>query len=135
MGYRDTVMRTGQATLGRRICNHKGLTGKNPVTFESRISRGKVGEILDEEYLLTAALPDFQRGIAALGPPAPAQPPLLGRGVAPPSHRPWPRTRANSSCPPPFGHGVLPASAPDLRRGVPPFHRAERAPGAPSDFS
>ena len=29
---------------------------------------------LDEEYLLTAALPDLQRGIAPLGPPAPAQP-------------------------------------------------------------
>ena len=37
--------------------------------------------ILDERYLLTAALPDLQRGIAPLGPPAPAQPPLLGRGV------------------------------------------------------
>ena len=29
---------------------------------------------LDEGYLLTAALPDLQRGIAPLGPPAPAQP-------------------------------------------------------------
>ena len=28
---------------------------------------------LDEGYLLTAALPDLQRGIAPLGPPAPAQ--------------------------------------------------------------
>ena len=36
---------------------------------------------LDEGYLLTAALPDLQRGIAPLGPPAPTQPPLLGRGV------------------------------------------------------
>ena len=33
---------------------------------------------LDKGYLLTAALPDLQRGIAPLGPPAPAQPPLLG---------------------------------------------------------
>ena len=39
---------------------------------------------LDKEYLLTAALPDLQRGIAPLGPPAPAQPPLLGCGVGPP---------------------------------------------------
>ena len=39
---------------------------------------------LDEGYLLTAALPDLQRGIAPLGPPAPAQPWLLGRGVGPP---------------------------------------------------
>ena len=33
---------------------------------------------LDEGYLLTAAVPDLQRGIAPLGPPVPAQPPLLG---------------------------------------------------------
>ena len=33
---------------------------------------------LDEVYLLTAAFPDRQRGIAPLGPPVPAQPPLLG---------------------------------------------------------
>ena len=39
---------------------------------------------LDEGYLLTAARPDLQRGIAPLGPPAPAQPRLLGRGVGPP---------------------------------------------------
>ena len=36
---------------------------------------------LDEGYLLTATLPDLQRGIAPVGPPAPAQPPLLGRGI------------------------------------------------------
>ena len=46
---------------------------------------------LDEGYLLTVALPDLQRGIAPLGPPAPAQPPLLGRTVGPPGRRPWPR--------------------------------------------
>ena len=28
--------------------------------------------------------PDLECGVAPLGPPAPAQPPLLGRGVAPP---------------------------------------------------
>ena len=33
---------------------------------------------LDEGYLLTAAFPDLHRGIAPLGPPAPAQPPLHG---------------------------------------------------------
>ena len=33
---------------------------------------------LDEGYLLTAALPDLQCGIAPLGPPAPVQPLLLG---------------------------------------------------------
>ena len=34
---------------------------------------------LDYGYLLTAAPPDLERGVAPLGPPAPAQPPLLGR--------------------------------------------------------
>ena len=33
---------------------------------------------LDEGYLLTAAHPDLQWGIAPLGPPMPAQPLLLG---------------------------------------------------------
>ena len=33
---------------------------------------------LDEGYLLTAALPDLQRGIAPLGPPTPTQRLLLG---------------------------------------------------------
>ena len=47
---------------------------------------------LGEGYLLTTTLPVLQRGIAPLGPPAPAaQPPLLGRGVGPPGRRPWPR--------------------------------------------
>ena len=36
---------------------------------------------LDEGYLLTAAVPDLQRGIAPLGPPAPAQPLLLLRNL------------------------------------------------------
>ena len=43
---------------------------------------------LDEGYLLTIALPDLQRGIAPLGPPAPAQPQLLGRGVGLPATAP-----------------------------------------------
>ena len=38
--------------------------------------------ILDKGYLLTAAFPDLQCGIASVGPPVPAQPRLLGRGVA-----------------------------------------------------
>ena len=36
---------------------------------------------LDVRYLLTAAPPDLERGIAPLGPPAPTQPLLLGCGV------------------------------------------------------
>ena len=84
---------------------------------------------LDEGYLLTTAPPDLERGIAPLGPPAPAQPPLLGRGVAPLScscavaawhSRPLPLTSewGSSSWLPPLGHGVFPASAPDLGRWV-----------------
>ena len=97
---------------------------------------------LDEGYFLTAALPDFQRGIAPLGPLVPAQPWLLGRGVGPPGHRPWPWARGcsslppppasgvgawgSSSCPPPLASGLgvghlLPAAAPDFGRGVTPL--------------
>ena len=54
---------------------------------------------LDEGYLLTATLPDLQRGIAPLGPPVPTKPLLLGHGVGPPSRHP------------------------DLGRGVAPFSR------------
>ena len=45
---------------------------------------------LDKGYLLMAAPPDLERGIAPLGPPAPMLPPLLGHGVASPGHCPWP---------------------------------------------
>ena len=78
---------------------------------------------LDEGYLLTATLPDFQRGIASLGPLVPMQPPLLRllllaaapglhSGVAPQGLHPWrevvspgcpwPWTRGSSSRPPPL---------------------------------
>ena len=43
---------------------------------------------LDEGYLLTAAPPDLECGVAPLGPLAPAQQPLLGGGVAPLSRGP-----------------------------------------------
>ena len=33
---------------------------------------------LDDGYLLTAAPPDLELGVAPLGPPVPTQPPLLG---------------------------------------------------------
>ena len=79
---------------------------------------------LDEGYLLTASVPDLQRGMAPLGPPVPAQPQLqglllpaagpglgrgwllpaatpgLGLGVAPLGHLPWPRVRGGFSWPP-----------------------------------
>ena len=61
---------------------------------------------LDEGYLLTAALPDLQRGIAPLGPPAPAQPPLLGCGVRPPGCCPWLQVWGSSSRPPPVASGM-----------------------------
>ena len=106
---------------------------------------------LDEVYLLTAAPPNLGHGIAPLGPLAPAQPLLLGCGVAPPSCSPWPQTGVSPlscscavaawhSLPPtltmdairssgllPFGHGVLPASAFDVGRGVAPLSHALRA--------
>ena len=63
--------------LGRGVSLHSCSSKAQPLLLT-----------LDEGYLLTAALPDLQRGIAPLGPPAPAQPPLLGRGVAPPGRRP-----------------------------------------------
>ena len=52
---------------------------------------------LDEGYPLTAAPSDLERGIAPLGPPAAAQPPLLGGGVSPPGRGPWPRAWGRSS--------------------------------------
>ena len=72
---------------------------------------------LDVGYLLTAAIPDLQRGIAPLGAPMPAQPPLLElllpnaapglrsrpclqRRMAPQGHRPWPQVRGGLSQPP-----------------------------------
>ena len=57
---------------------------------------------LDEGCLLTAALPDLQRGIAPLGPPVPAQPPLLWCGVGPSGRRPWAWAWGSSSQPPPW---------------------------------
>ena len=52
---------------------------------------------LDKGYLLTATPPRLECGIVPLGPPAPMQPLLLGRGVAPPSCHPLPWTWGSSS--------------------------------------
>ena len=52
---------------------------------------------LDEGYLLTATPPDLEHGIAPLFSPAPAQPPLLGRGIAPPGRCPWPWAQGSFS--------------------------------------
>ena len=97
----------GFSCLGHRVSLHGCSSKAQPLLFT-----------LDEGYLLTAIPPDIERGVAPLGPPAPAQPPLLGCGVAPLGCCPWPRTWGSSSWPPPLGHGVLPVSAPDLGRGV-----------------
>ena len=67
----------GFSYLGRGVSLH-GWSSKAQLLFLT----------LDEAYLLTAALPDLQRGIALLGPPAPAQPPLLECGVGPPGCHP-----------------------------------------------
>ena len=44
---------------------------------------------LDDGYLLTAAPPDLEHGIAPLDTPMPTLPLLLGHGVALPGSRPW----------------------------------------------
>ena len=86
-------------------------------------------------HLLTTAVPDLQRGIAPLGPPVPAQPPLLGLllpaagpglglGVAPQGHRPWPWVRGGFSRPPlTLDAGSFLPTATELGRRVAPFRR------------
>ena len=92
---------------------------------------------LDEGYLLTAALPDLQHGMAPLCPPGPAQPPLLGRvlffpatapglgcGVAPQGHHPWLQAGVGFSWPPLTSDvGCLLPAVTDLRSGVAPLGR------------
>ena len=82
---------------------------------------------LDKGYLFTATPPDLERGIAPLGPPAPAQPPLLGREVAPPGRWPWPWAPGGSSQLPPLASGsgwLLKVTTPGLGHEV-------AAPGRP----
>ena len=62
---------------------------------------------LDEGYLLTATVPDLQRGIAPLGPPVPAQPPLLRLLLL--------------AAGPGLRRGCLLPAAPDLGSGVAPL--------------
>ena len=105
----------GFSYLGRGVSLHGCSSKAQPLLLT-----------LDEGYLLTAALPDLQRGIAPLGPPAPAQPRLLGHGVGPPGHGPWPQAWGCSSSPPPLASGLgpgylLPATTPDLACGVTPL--------------
>ena len=103
----------GFSYLGRGVSLHGCSSKAQPLLLT-----------LDEGCLLTAAVPDLQSGIAPLGPPAPAQPPLLalllpaaspglgrewllpaatpghGLGVAPQGLGPWRRARGGFSQPP-----------------------------------
>ena len=80
----------GFSNLGRGVSLHGCSSKAQPLLVT-----------LDEGYLLTAAIPDLQRGIAPLSPPAPAQPPLLGLLLP--------------AAGPGLGRGwLLPAAAPDL---------------------
>ena len=65
-----TLSYLGFSYLGRWVSLHGCSNKAQPLLLT-----------LDKGYLLTTALPDPQRVIAPLGPPAPAQPRLLGRGV------------------------------------------------------
>ena len=105
----------GFSYLGRGVCLHGCSSKVQPLLLT-----------LDEGYLLAAILPDLQRGIAPLGPPLPTQPRLLGCGIGPPVHRPWPQAWGCSSRPPPLASGLgawgsSSQQLPDLGRGVTPL--------------
>ena len=85
----------GFSYLGRGVSLHGCSSKAQPIILT-----------LGEGYLLTAALPDLQCGIAPLGPPVPGQP---QHGVGPPSHCPLPRAWgawSSSSLPPPLASGL-----------------------------
>ena len=84
--YICTSLITHFSYLGRGVSLHGCTSKMQPLLLT-----------LDEGYLLTATPPDFECGIAPLGPLAPAQPPLHGLGL------------------------LLPAAAPDLGHGVAPL--------------
>ena len=128
----------GFSYLGRGVSLHSYSSKAQPLLLT-----------LEEGYLLTAAPLDLECGVAPLGAPAPAQPPLLvlllptaipglQRGLAPPCPCHWPQVRealqGHSPCPgarsgfsqPPLTSdaGCLLLAATDLRRGVGPVsHR------------
>ena len=58
----------GFSYLGRGVSLHTCSSKVQPLLLT-----------LDEGYLLTAALPDLEHGVAPLGPPVPTQLLLLGR--------------------------------------------------------
>ena len=65
--YICTSLITHFSYLGRGVSLHGCTSKMQPLLLT-----------LDEGYLLTATPPDFECGIAPLGPPVPAKPPLLG---------------------------------------------------------
>ena len=67
----------GFSCLGRGVSFHAYSSKVQPLLLT-----------LDKGYLLTAAPPDLECGIAPLGPPVPGQTPLLEGGIAPPGHHP-----------------------------------------------
>ena len=67
----------GFSYLGREVSLHGCSSKAQPLP-----------RTLDEWYLLTPTPPDLDHGTVPLGPPVPAQPQLLGRGVGPPNDRP-----------------------------------------------
>ena len=98
----------GFSYLGRGVSLHGCSSKAQPLLLT-----------LKEGYLLTATPSDLACGIAPLGPPAPAQPLLLGCGALPPGYRPWPRVWGSSTrlllrC---RSLAVL-AAAPNLGHGV-----------------
>ena len=117
----------GFSYLGRGVSLHSCSSNAQPLLLT-----------LNEGYLLIAAPPDLECGIAPLGPPVPvhshrsldvglllpAAAPGLRRGVTPPVRRPWPRARDSSSllllscC-----SLALLAAASDLGLGVAPLGR------------
>ena len=91
----------GFSYLGRGVSLHSCSSKAQPLLLT-----------LEEGYILTAALPNLQLGIAPLGPPAPAQPWLPVCGVL---------LQAAS---PDLGRGATPLVAtPDLRRWASPLGR------------
>ena len=81
----------GFSYLGHGVCLHSCSSKAQPLFLT-----------LDEGYLLTTTPPDLEHGVAPLGPPAPAQPPLLGHGVVTLGYHPWPQMWGSSSWPPPL---------------------------------
>ena len=85
---------------------------------------------LDEGYLLTATVSDLQRGLAPLGSPVPAQPPLLGLllpAAGPGLGHGWLLLAAVTG----LGREVASPGRPDLGRGVsPPGHHCPQTLGS-----